>query len=139
MRFMMLMIPGVYQGKGVDEDFTPPAEAVEKMMKFNEELAQSGALVSLDGLTPSSKGARVTYRGGAPRVTDGPFVESKEVLGGYWIIRAGSREEAIAWAKKVPAADDDTVEVRQIFEFEDFPDDLKAKAANEAVREAIGR
>jgi hypothetical protein len=139
MRFMMLMIPGVYQGKGVDENFTPSADAVERMMKYNEELAKAGALVSLDGLTPPSAGARVTYAGSTPRVTDGPFPESKEVIGGYWIIRANSREEAIEWAKKVPADADDTVEVRQIFEWEEFPDDVKAKAVSEPVREAIGR
>jgi hypothetical protein len=100
MRFMMLMIPRVYQpdtppGQRAEDGFTPPAEAVAGMMKFNEELAKAGALIALDGLHPSSKGARVTFARGQPTVTDGPFTEAKEVVGGYWIIQAKSKEEAV--------------------------------------------
>ena len=141
MRFMLFMIPKVYQG-GPDstakEDFLPPADAVEKMMKFNEELANAGALISLDGLTPPAKGARVSFPGGKPVVTDGPFAESKEVVGGYWIIRANSREEAIEWATKVPAAEGDVIEVRQVFEMSDFPADVRKAADNPTVQAAIG-
>src|SRR5579883_1264016 len=98
MRFMMFMIPGVYQGgKKLDENFAPSAEDVAAMGKYNEELAKAGVLISLDGLQPPSKGARVSYSGGKPVVTDGPFSETKEVIGGYWMIRVNSREEAIAW------------------------------------------
>src|SRR4030067_3690933 len=110
MRFMMLMIPGVYQGAKSQKtwaDFTPSAEAVEKMMKYNEVLAKAGALISLDGLHPPVAGARVSFSGGKPKVTDGPFTESKEVLGGYWMIQVKSREEAIEWAKRVPADEGD--------------------------------
>ena len=140
MRFMLFMIPGVYQGgpsSTAKEDFVPPSDAVEKMMKFNEELANAGALVALDGLTPPATGARVAFRGGKPVVTDGPFAESKEVVGGYWMIRANTREEAINWAKKVPASEADVIEVRQVFEMSDFPEDARKVADNPAVKAAV--
>src|SRR5262245_49539683 len=105
MRFMMFMISKVYQAEGyvgnkLASDFAPDAEGVAAMMKYNEDLAKAGALVSLDGLHPSSRGARVKFSGsGKPSVTDGPFAESKEVVGGYWIINVKSKEEAVDWAK----------------------------------------
>lgn len=143
MRFAMFMIPGIYQGAEgakIGKDFAPPAEAFEPMMKYNEELAKAGALIALDGLTPPSQAAQVTKRGGKTVVTDGPFAESKEVVGGYWLIRADSREEAIEWAKKVPLEPGDIVEVRQIFEMSDFPEEVQKAADNHpAVKEAIGR
>lgn len=123
MRFIMFMIPNVYQGekgKQIESDFAPPADAVEKMGKYNEELAKAGALISLDGLHPLQKGARVSFSKGKPTVTDGPFIESKEVVGGYWHVQFKSRAEAIEWAKRVPAEDGDVIEVRQVFEMEDF-------------------
>ena len=133
MRFLMLMIPAVYQpgaeppaGAGV-----PDAEAVAPMMRFNEELKASGALLALDGLHPPASGARVSFKGGRPLVTDGPFAEAKEVIGGYWIIRAASKAEAVAWARKCPAGPGDIVEVRQIQEMDDFPDAvIEAARAN---------
>ena len=128
MRFMMLMIPGVYQGaegKKVKPDFAPDVEDVAKMGKYNEELAKSGALLSGDGLHPLTKGARVSFAGGKPLVTDGPFIESKEVLGGYWMIEVKSKEEAVAWAKRVPARSNDVIEVRQVFEMSDFPPEVQ--------------
>lgn len=140
MRFMIFMIPAVYQGgkeKRVDADFTPPADAVEKMMKFNEELAKAGHLISLDGLQPIEKGARVSFAKGKPSVTDGPFVESKEVLGGYWMTKFSSKEEAIEWVKRIPAADGDTIEIRQVFDAEDFPDDVARAADNATVKAAV--
>ncbi len=140
MRFMMLMIPAVYQGKNgarAGADFAPPADAVEKMTKYNEALAKAGALISLDGLHPPAAAARVSYSGGKPHVTDGPFTESKEVLGGYWVIRARSREEAIDWAKRVPADPGDVVEVRQIFDMEEFPEDVRRAGENATVRAAL--
>ncbi|GJQ21954.1 MAG: transcription initiation protein [Bacteroidia bacterium] len=142
MRFMMLMIPAVYQGeKGrqAKADFAPPAEAVERMMKYNEELAKAGVLVSLDGLQPPASGARISFSGGKVRVTDGPFTESKEVLGGYWMINVKSREEAIEWAKRVPADDGDVIEVRQVAEIEDWPEDARNAAKNLVVEEAVRR
>ncbi len=142
MRFMMLMIPRVYQpdtpdGQRAGEGFAPPADAVEKMMKFNEELTKAGALIALDGLHPSSRGARVAFSRGKPRVSDGPFTEAKEVVGGYWIIRAKSKEEAIDWAKRCPAAEGDVIEIRQVFEMEDFPPDVQKAADNPQVRAQV--
>ncbi|NUN68205.1 MAG: YciI family protein [Bacteroidetes bacterium] len=140
MRFMMIMIPGVYQGgkeKRVAGDFTPPADAVEQMMKYNEALAKAGHLISLDGLHPIEKGARVSYSGGTPTVTDGPFIESKEVLGGYWMVQFPSKEEAIEWAKRIPAAEGDTVEIRQVFEMTDWPEEAANAAKNRIVEDAV--
>lgn len=138
----MMIIPRVYQpdtpaSERAGEGFTPPADAVAKMMKYNEELAKAGALVSLDGLHPQAKGARVGFAGGKPHVTDGPFIEAKEVIGGYWIIRAKSKEEALEWARRVPAADGDVIEVRQIFEMSDFPEDVQKAAANPTVSRQV--
>ena len=141
MRFMMLMIPQVYQGeegRNIPSDFSPTAEDVEKMTKYNEDLAKAGALIALDGLHPTTKGARISFSGGKPRVTDGPFIESKEVLGGYWMIKAASREEAIEWARRVPARDGDVIEVRQVFEMEDFPPDVQKAAENATVQARVG-
>jgi hypothetical protein len=140
MRFMLLMIPRVYQGidgKNTGEDFTPSAEMVRKMMKYNEELAKTGALVSLDGLHPPASGARVSFSGGKARVTDGPFTESKETLGGYWVINAKSRDEAVEWARRCPAQEGDVIEVRQAFEAPDFPPDVRKAADNPTVRARV--
>jgi hypothetical protein len=142
MRFMMLMIPGVYQGsrgREVGADFTPDAEAVERMTRYNEDLAKAGALITLDGLHPPSTGARVSFRNGKPTVTRDPFTESGGILGGYWMINARSLAEAIEWAKRVPAEEDDTIEVRQVFDMSDFPEDVQKAAANSAVLEAVGQ
>jgi len=139
---MMLMIPSVYQGnngKKAGADFTPPADAVEKMMKYNEKLAKAGALISLDGLHSPATAARVSFSGGKSRVTDGPFAESKEVLGGYWIIQAKSRQEAIKWAEEVPAEDGDTIEIRQIFDPSDFPEDVQKAADSAIMREQVSK
>ena len=101
MRFMMLMIPLGYETMPPEIDLDP--ERVKAMMKYNEALQEAGVLIALDGLHPPSAGARVSFATGKPVVTDGPFTESKEVLGGYWMIDVKSREEAIAWATKCPA------------------------------------
>jgi hypothetical protein len=123
MRFMMLMIPRGYEAAAPGT--MPEADAVAAMMKYNEDLQKAGVLVALDGLHPPSMGARVTFAGGKPKVTDGPFAEAKEVLGGYWIINVKSRDEAIAWATRCPASNNEIIEVRQIQEFEDFPADVQ--------------
>lgn len=140
MRFMILMIPNVYQGaegKKSGPDYTPSVEMVEKMMKYNEELANAGALISLDGLHPREKGARVSFFNGKATVTDGPFIESKEVLGGYWMVQFKSKEEALEWSKRVPAQDGDVVEIRQVFETEDFPADVQKAAHNPTVKAQV--
>ena len=142
MRFMMLMIPRVYQpnapvGQRAGEGFMPSAEAVARMTKFNEELNEAGALISLDGLHPTSRGARITFGGGKPKVTRGPFTEAREIVGGYWLIRANSLEEAIEWARKCPAENGDTIEVRQIFELSEFPPDVQKATQSSAVSARI--
>src|ERR1700687_5029411 len=127
MRFMMLMIPKGYET--ASPGTMPPAEAVAAMMKYNEALKDAGVLITLDGLHPPSMGARVSFAGGKPVVTDGPFAESKEVLGGYWMIGVKSREEAIAWAKRCPASSNEIIEIRQVQEMSDFPADVQEAAA----------
>ncbi|HEY7688093.1 MAG TPA: YciI family protein [Dongiaceae bacterium] len=123
MRFMMLMIPGGYEKAAPDT--RPDAKAVEAMMKYNESLQKAGVLLSLDGLHPLSSGARVSFAGGTPKVTDGPYVETKEVLGGYWMINVKSKEEAVQWAKLCPAGNNEVIEIRQVFEMSDFPADVQ--------------
>lgn len=128
MRFMMLMIPGGYE---TAPPGTVPDDAarIEAMMKYNETMEKAGILLALDGLHPPSMGARVSFAGGKPMVTDGPFAETKEVLGGYWMIQVSSREEAIAWASRCPAADNEVIEIRQVQEMEDFPDSVQTQIA----------
>ena len=140
MRYMMLMIPGVYQGakgQNVPADFAPSAEDVKKMGAYNDQLSKAGVLLSLDGLHPGSAGSRISFAGAKPRVTDGPFAEVKEVLGGYWMIQVGSKEEAVEWAKRCPAQPGDVIEVRQVFEMSDFPPDVQ-KAAQPLAAQSQG-
>ena len=105
------------------------ADAVAAMMKYNEALKNAGVLITLDGLHPPSMGARVSFAGDKPLVTDGPFAEAKEVLGGYWMIDVASRDEAIAWACKCPAGPNEVIEIRQVQEMADFPEDVQQAAA----------
>ena len=127
MRFMMLMIPLGYETAAPDVKLDP--ERATAMMKYNEALQDAGVLITLDGLHPPSMGARVSFKAGKPLVTDGPFAESKEVLGGYWMIDVASREEAIAWAKKCPASENEIIEIRQVQEMADFSDDVQQALA----------
>jgi hypothetical protein len=127
MRYMMLMIPAGYEAAAPGT--MPPVEAVAAMMRYNAALQEAGVLITLDGLHPPSMGARVSFAGGRPVVTDGPFAEAKEVLGGYWMIEVNSREEAIAWAKRCPASANEVIEIRQVQEMEDFPADIQAEVA----------
>jgi hypothetical protein len=127
MRFMMLMIPQGYEAAAPGT--MPPAEAVAAMMKYNEALKEAGVLVTLDGLHPPSMGARISFAGGKPIVTDGPFIEAKEVIGGYWMIEVASKQEAIDWARKCPASSNETIELRQVQEMADFPADIQEIAA----------
>jgi hypothetical protein len=125
---MMLVLPTSYNE--VLPGTMPAAEAVAVMSRFNQELADAGVLLALNGLHPPSAGARVTFPGGQPKVQDGPFAEAKEVLGGYWLIDVPSREDAIAWACKVPPVEDFTIEVRQVQEVEDFPEEVRDALGN---------
>lgn len=127
MRFMMLMIPRGYESAAPGT--LPDADGVAAMMKYNEDLQRSGVLLGCEGLHPPSMGARVSFETGKPRVTDGPFAEAKEVLGGFWMIRVASRDEAIAWASRCPAGPNEIIEIRQVQEMEDFPPDVQEAAA----------
>ncbi len=125
MRFLMLIYPNITEEQyeqGVS------ADDVAEMQKFNESLTQAGVLLSLDGLHPASKGARITAAGGKKTVTDGPFTEAKELVGGYWLIDVKSKEEAVEWATRAPIEDGDVIEVRQVFEMSDFDEDVQSAA-----------
>jgi hypothetical protein len=121
MRFMMLMYPGPKPEAGILPD---PAVFVA-MGRYNEELQKAGVLLALDGLHPSSKGVRLEFRGGKPAITDGPFADAKEILGGYWLIQVKSKEEAVAWASRCPVSDGEVIEIRQVYEMSDFPAEVR--------------
>ena len=123
MRFMMFMIPNV-----TPDDWMPNAEIVAAMTRYNRELSDAGVLLSLEGLHSSASAARVSFGGEAAAVTDGPFAEAKEVIGGYWMIEVRDRDEAIEWARRCPALDGDVIEIRQVQELADFPEDVQAAA-----------
>jgi hypothetical protein len=138
MRFMMLMIPKGYEKAAPGT--VPDAKAVEAMMKYNESLQKAGVLLALDGLHPPSTGARVSFPGGRPKVTDGPFAEAKEVIGGYWMIQVKSNGEAIEWAKRCPAGENEVIEIRQVQEMSDFPADVQKAAAGFAeMQKGLGQ
>jgi hypothetical protein len=130
MRFMMIVKGNQDSEAGV----MPSEKLLAAMGKYNEELMKAGVLLDLSGLQPSSKGARIKFSGGKRTVIDGPFTESKELIAGFWLIQVKSKEEAIEWAKRVPFEADDRgrdaeIEIRQLFELEDF-------APSEAVEQA---
>jgi hypothetical protein len=127
MKFMMLMIPKGYEK--AEPGTMPSADAVAAMMKYNETLEKAGVLLAPDGLHPPSSGARVSFADGKPLVTDGPFAETKEVVGGYWMIQVNSKKEAIEWAKRCPALENEVIEVRQVMEFSEFPPDVQDAGA----------
>jgi hypothetical protein len=134
MRFMMLMIPKGYESAAPGT--MPDVKAVEAMMIYNRSLQDAGVLLTGEGLHPLSMGARVTFSGGKPTVIDGPFVKTGEVLGGYWMIQVKSKEEAVEWASRCPASDNEIIEIRQVQEFSDFPEDIKAAAGDLAEMQA---
>ncbi|HKU09206.1 MAG TPA: YciI family protein [Bradyrhizobium sp.] len=128
MRFMMLMIPLGFETAPPDVKLDP--ERMAAMMRYNGELRDAGVLITLDGLHPQSMGSRVSFATGEPVVTDGPFTESKEVLGGYWMIEVNSRAEAIEWAKKCPASANEIIEIRQVHEVTDYPEEIQQVATD---------
>ena len=123
MRFMMIMFPKDYDN--AKPGWVPDLKSMGVMGKYNEQLHKAGVLLALDGLTPPSMGARVTFKAGKSKVTDGPFTEAKEVVGGYWIIQVKSREEALEWASRIPGKDNEMVEVRRMFEITDFDPEIQ--------------
>jgi hypothetical protein len=126
---MMLMIPQI---EDTPEAWMPSADAVAEMMNYNRSLSDAGVLLALDGLHPSEKGARITFSGGDVSVTDGPFTEAKELIGGYWMIQVRSKEAAIEWAKRCPG-ENCVIELREVQELEDFPDDVRAVVTGDAA------
>lgn len=131
MRFMMIVKASPESEAGV----LPTEEQLAEMARYNEELARAGVLLAGEGLQPSSKGARVRYEGSRRTVIDGPFTETKELVAGFWLIQARSREEAIEWARRVPFREGE-VEVRQVFELEDF-DPSEALERHVRLREQL--
>jgi hypothetical protein len=126
MRFMMLVIPKGYATAAPGT--LPDPALVERMSRYNDSLTKAGVLLTLDGLHPPSAGARVAFAGGKPAVTDGPFAEARECVGGYWMIQVKSRAEAIEWARRAPMPDGDVIEVRQVHELADFPPEARQVA-----------
>lgn len=120
MQFMIMMIPAVYRDNKTDKNFVPDPKSIQEMERFNEELSKQVKLLSLNGLHPLSTGARVAFSKSKTLVTDGPFVEAKEVLGGYWMVEADSKEQLVSLMQQCPAEDGDVIEIRQIFSPEDF-------------------
>ncbi len=116
MRFMVL----VKADKNSEAGAMPTEKELTEMGKFNEELVKAGVMLAGEGLHPSSKGVRVRFSGKNRTVIDGPFSETKELVAGFWIWQVKSREEAIEWLKRAPFGGDTEVELRQVFEAEDF-------------------
>jgi hypothetical protein len=125
MRFMMIMLPKGYETVDGFMGGVPIAEAAARIMVYNQSLQKAGVLLALDGLLPPSTGARISYADGKSTVTDGPFSEAKEVIGGFWILQVRSREEAIEWARRAPMSSNEIIEVRQIHEVSDWPADMQ--------------
>jgi hypothetical protein len=121
MHFMVLMIPEIYRGnKTLGPGFMPDPKRIEEMTRFNQELNPAVKILALNGLHPLNDGARVAFAQGTTVVTDGPFIEAREVLGGYWIVEADSKEDVVKWARRCPADEGDVIEIRQIFGEADF-------------------
>ncbi|MCX7009260.1 MAG: YciI family protein [Kiritimatiellaeota bacterium] len=126
MRFMMLMIPRGYET--AKPGTVPDVKAVKAMMEYNRLLQKAGVLRSLDGLHPPAEGVRVTFSGGRAQLARGPFPNVQEPLGGYWVLEVKSQEEAVEWAKRCPASENEIIEIRQIQEFAEFPAEVRAAA-----------
>ena len=124
MRFMVQVRPNAQTYAKIESGVLPTAEQMEPMVRFNEELVKAGIMLAADGLQPLSKGARIEFRDGKATVTDGPFAETKELIGGFWIVQANSKEEVIERFRHAPMEDGDILEIRRFFEAEDFGDIL---------------
>ncbi len=139
MRFMMVILRSDWP------DTNKPAEIKDKaafleMGKYNDQLKKAGILLAMDGLTPPSMGARLTYKDGKSKITDGPFPEAKEVIAGYWMIEVKSREEALEWASRIPCMDGTgVIEVRRVVEIADFDPDIQKKFADSGAKLGVQR
>jgi hypothetical protein len=130
---MVLVIPG---DKSYEAGAMPDESLISQMMHFNEDLANAGVMLEGEGLHPTSKGARVTFSGGRRTVTDGPFAETREVIGGYWVWQVASKQEALDWASRCPLAEGDVLELRQVFEPSDFAIDPQSELGAQTARVA---
>jgi hypothetical protein len=132
MRFMIL----VKASKDSEAGVLPDEKLLTEMGKFNEELVKAGVLLALDGLQPSSKGARVKFSGGKRTVIDGPFAETKELIAGFWLWQVKSKEEAIEWVKRIPnpTGDEGEIEIRQVFEADDLGAEFTPKLREQEAR-----
>ena len=135
MRFLV-MVKG---NKEYEAGAMPSEQDLAPMGKFNDELVKAGIMLAADGLQPSAKGVRISYSGAKRRVRDGPFTEAKELVAGFWIWQVKSRAEALEWAKRIPFTNNEEVELRQVFDAEDFGPELapKVRAYEERQRAAI--
>jgi hypothetical protein len=135
MRFMVL----VKANKDSEAGVMPTQELLAEMGKFNEELAKAGVMLAMEGLQPSSKGARIKFSGNKRTVTDGPFAETKELVAGFWLWQVRSKDEVIEWLKRAPFRDGEVVEIRQVFEAEDFGDEFtpELREQEERVRKQV--
>ncbi len=116
MRFMVIMYPGPQAETGA----LPDEKHLAEMGKFNEEMVKAGVLLGGEGLKPSSQGVRIRFPGGNPQVSDGPFTEARELIGGFWIIQVKSKQEAVEWMKRCPVVGGEMIELRPVYETEDF-------------------
>jgi hypothetical protein len=135
MRFMMLL----KANKRTEAGEMPDEKLIASMMKYNEEMVNAGVLLAGEGLHPSAKGARITFAGGKPTVTEGPFGEAKDLIAGFWMIQVKSKDEAIEWAMRCPdphGTGDGEIELRQVFDAADFGDALtpELRANEERLR-----
>jgi len=137
MRFMVL----VKASKESEAGVMPDTRLLTEMTKFNEQLVKAGVMLAGEGLHSTSRGARVRFSGDAPTVIDGPFAETKELVAGYWIWQAKSLEEAVEWLKRAPFGGGAEVEIRQIFEADDFGEQLtpELRKRNAGLRKAAER
>jgi hypothetical protein len=133
MRFMMVILARSDSFSDKPGDIKDKAAFFE-MGKYNDQLKKAGVLLAMDGLTPPALGARLTYKGGKAKITDGPFTEAKEVIAGYWMIDVKSREEALEWASRIPCMEEGTVEVRRVTEIADFDADIQKKFADSGAK-----
>jgi len=139
MRFMVMVRLSGTSAADYEAGALPAPDDIAEMMKFNEEMANAGIMVAGDGLQPTSKGARVEFPDGKAVVTDGPFAETKELYGGYWVWEVDSKQDAIEWASRCPMSEGDVVELRQIFEMEDFGPEIVVQEAErvEVIEKAV--
>lgn len=129
----------VRANKETEAGVLPSAELLTKMGEFNEELVKAGVMLAGEGLQASSKGARLSFAAGNVSVTDGPFAETKELVAGFWIVQGRSKEEIVERFKRAPMLDGDVLEIRQIFEAEDFGENLsdEMRGRDEALRRSL--